>query len=145
GWSKLPRRYRCRKVPWRDQGDSAERFSNCVAENLLTFGRYVVTELTRAFATEVTKDIDRPRNFTDCFGQGLSFFASHLFAELRQLLSQQICSLKKILTSFRSRRRSPLLLRRRCGCTCFRNVCFIRRLKRSDNLVDIRRIDIRKR
>ena len=110
-----------------------------------TFGRHVVTELTRAFAAEVTKDIDRARDFADRFRQCLSFFARHLLAELRQLLSQQIGGLEKILTSLRCRRRGPLLLRRGRRRTSLSNIRFVRRLKRPDYLIDIRRIDIWKR
>src|ERR1051326_8432505 len=59
---ELPGRNRRRKIPRRDQRHRTQRFSNRVTEHLRTFRRNLVSELSCAFAAEVTKDIDRTRD-----------------------------------------------------------------------------------
>src|SRR5690242_7765978 len=68
---------RARKIPRRDQRDHAEWFANRVADYVVAFGRNLIGELARAFATEVAKDIDGAFYFAERFGQCLAFFARH--------------------------------------------------------------------
>src|SRR5262249_21885247 len=68
GGSHFPGRNGAREIPRRDQTDDAERLAHRVAENFLAFGRNLVAELTRAFAAEVSKDVNGALHLAFGFG-----------------------------------------------------------------------------
>src|SRR5262249_27721691 len=83
------------EIPRRYQSDHAESFTNRKSVNPVAFGRHHQAVESRAFTTKITKDVDGPADFALRFRKGLSFFASHVFAELIELLVEEIGSFEE--------------------------------------------------
>ena len=90
-----------------------KRLAQRVAEHVVALGRNLVAELPRALAAEVAQNVDGALHLAFGFGQRFAFFASHLFADLREAALQEFRRLEEILSPARRGRSAPGGLRLR--------------------------------